>query len=386
MKFLGVGDLHLGAGADLGRLPGDRLAEQEHHWLQIVKTANELEATILFAGDAWERRRPSPVELLAFREPLHWLKYPAVIIPGNHDVEAFDRPTGYEVFLIEGGRAQLVPGPAVVRAGGAQIACLPWAPPGHLVALQGGGDRDELNRRFAVGLLEIARGMFARMSPDEPRILLGHWHVDSATTVTGRGASEIFREPLLDYAALEAIGFDAIVLGHNHLPQMLGDRGLHVGSPMPLNFGEAATEHCVWLLDVEPGEFSAFKLPIPSRPLAAVTIEASELLADDFDLNAAGWGIEGATVKAKIRATPDEARRVDVAAVKRWLEAAGAHKVWAVQVEETRADAVRGVAVDENVDDTRAMELWLDASYPGDDELADELFQMHCRYLAEAAA
>lgn len=412
-KFLCTGDLHLGAGADL--LDGDeRLAEQEAVWLSVVKMANELGATILFAGDAWERRRPTPVELLAFKGPLHWLKHPLIGIAGNHDVEAFERPTGYDVFLLPdgSGRAAVYSRPKVVSTGGALVACLPWAQPAKLVALEGGGDRDAILARLGEGLLDVARGLFAEIeierasrrengaSSPTPAILLTHWSISGSTSSSGAPV-DLFREVVLPIGELEAIGFDAIVAGHIHRPQMLGERGFYVGSPMPLNFGEAGHDHVVWLLDfpetssedpVRPVEMQAFQIPIASRRL--VTIDY-----DYADAGQARWLdaavdhpemidpelVGDAVVKLRIRATEEQARRLDLAKVKAALLAAGARKVWAIQVEREREELVRGVAVDETLGDVEAMELYLEAEGHDEDRL-EGLLERHVAYLERLQA
>ena len=98
MRFVCAGDLHLGSGADLSTDGADgRLAEQEAVLAQIIDAANELEAPLLWVGDAWEHRRPSPAEVIVVRRQFARLEQRALIIQGNHDVEAFDRPTGYDL-------------------------------------------------------------------------------------------------------------------------------------------------------------------------------------------------------------------------------------------------------------------------------------------------
>lgn len=380
-RFLCTGDLHLGAGADLGREPGERLAEQEAVWLRIVEMANELQVPLVFAGDAWERRRPTPAELIAFFRPLDKARLEPLIIPGNHDVEAFDRPTGYDVRSPEIAARRFrfhVPRPDVVAVDGVVFCCLPWAPPGHLVALQEGGDRDELNHRLAAGLVEIARGLHAQareLKADAAAVLLAHWNVTGAVTTTGMTV-DFFREPTLPLGDLEAIGFDAVVLGHIHRPQLLGDRTFYVGSPMPLNFGEAASEHCVWLLDVERGAMQAFQIPVESRPLVTLDVENPGEAIAGLDR------VDGAVVKVRIRATPEEARRLDVAGYRQQLLDAGAWKVWAVQVDVDKPDLVRAELA-EDLSDVDALEQWLALN---DLASRDEVLALGAGYLERAAA
>ena len=98
MRFVCAGDLHLGSGSDLSPAGADgRLLDQEAVLGRIVDAANELDAPLIWAGDAWERRRPSPAEVLVVKRQFARLQNGAIVIPGNHDVEAFERPTGYDL-------------------------------------------------------------------------------------------------------------------------------------------------------------------------------------------------------------------------------------------------------------------------------------------------
>jgi DNA repair exonuclease SbcCD nuclease subunit len=403
-RFLCTGDLHLGAGADLGNAPGERLAEQEAVWLSIVKMANELEATILFAGDAWERRRPTPAELLAFFRPIERARIGPLVITGNHDVEAYDRPTGYDV-RGHWHRHR----PDVVSIGGALVACLPWAPPGKLIALDEGGDRDAINARLADGLVDVARGLYVEAEArkaearkrqgalgDFPVILLAHWSVGGAQTPTGVPV-ELFREPVLPLEDLAAIGFDVIVLGHIHKPQILSDGFtadrdagappiFYVGSPMPLNFGEAESEHVVWLLDFDQPIPAIFQIPVESRRLVTLDVDLRAHPVEGYVFVSEQADVGGAIVKAKVRATPEQARRLDVSDLRRGLLDGGAHKVWSVQVDVEREQIARGVEIDETVDDVEAFTRWLDSQETGasmDGLWRDGLLDAHRDYLQE---
>lgn len=411
MKFLCAGDLHLGAGADLGNAPGERLAEQATVLGHIVDLANELDAMLLWAGDAWEHPRPTPAELLAFIRPLEGLRRGVRGIAGNHDVEAFERPTGYDLIdetILGMPGIEAVPwlvGDTPERVE-AIVACLPWATPSRLVALEAGGDRDALNERLAEGLVDIARGLFVKATDwrsrfaanaEIPIVLLAHWSVGGASTPTGVPA-ELFREAVLDAAALDAIGFDAVVLGHIHKPQTLdvgdGRRPMfYVGSPMPLNFGEAQSDHSVTLLDVEAGRpAQVFQIPIESRRLVSLTMNGGKPIGDalyDWSHSAAtAWkGYRDAVVKVKVEATAEQARRFNAGALRHALLTAGAHKVWAIQTEIERDAVVRVAGIDETIGDEEAFALWLDAAgldEPTRSRVEEDLIELHLHYLEEA--
>lgn len=383
-RFLCVGDLHLDAGPDLGRAPGDRLREQEDVWRRCLEIAVEEDVdAVLFAGDAFHKARPSPEALLAFERPIVEDgpgPAPIIAILGNHDVAGVSLGTGLEVFA-EAGLLTLAREPAIHAVAGVSIACLPWVAASRVVAAQGGGDRDDVNAQAAELLLATARGLRAKI--DGPAILLTHFSISGSALPNGLPVEQL-REPVLELGDLEALGFDAIVAGHIHKPQAFGDGTFYVGSPLPLNFGEAETEHGVWLLEADPATRSQGErdLLVPRFiPIASRRLEMLDFVVDEEGI--AGWiaphagtfsvlpghafvipdGLTaGAVVKARVRATADAARRFDVAAFRRAICDAGAAKVWSVQLEVEKPERARVEGLTEELDELAALELWMEAS------------------------
>jgi exonuclease SbcD len=373
-RFLCAGDLHLDVGADLGASPGDRLREQETVWQHVFEIAveNDVDA-ILFAGDAFHKARPTPEAMLAFERPLK--RFPryhgagCIAIPGNHDVASVQGGTGLEIFHIAG-MLRLVTVPeldgAMPKVGDVTICALPWASVSSIVAAAGGGDRDDLNAYAAELLLATARGL--RERADGPAILLTHFSISGSSLPSGLPVEEL-REPVLDQDALDRIGFDAVVAGHIHMPQVFGRDTLtsqfYVGSPMPLNFGEARYDHGVFILecdDAVSGVWTPRFVPISSRRL--VTLDAVDSVLIEREV------VEGAIVKVRLRATQEAARKIDVAQIKRALLNAGAHKVWAVQLEIAKPERARVEGLDEELDELAALDLWLDAQGVNGDHAA----------------
>lgn len=364
MKALCVGDLHLGQGVE--RYGPGRLADQAAAWSKVADLALEQNVDlVLFAGDGFERRRyPSQAELIAFAAPLRRLNaagIPVVGIPGNHDVLAADGPTSLDLFSDVMTVAQ---GPSVVKVAGVSVACLPWTPISRLVATRGGGDRDALYQEAAALLHSTLRGLRAEIPVGEPAVLLAHWSVSGAVTPTGREAGLDFGV-VLDTAELEAMGWDAVVLGHIHAPQVLheGPWIAYTGSPLPLNFGEADTKHGVWIIDTDSSERRYVQ--IPSRAFLTIDLD----LADD-DLGDGGRDIGGllaqthhvkeAIIRLRYQATEEEARRIDQGAIKQALVAAGAWHV-SIEPEILREDRARVHIETETLDELAALELWMES-------------------------
>jgi exonuclease SbcD len=420
VKLLCCGDFHLGAGAEYGPRPGDRLRDQERVLNEIVRIAHEENVdAVLFAGDAFERRRPSPEEIHVWQEFVYEATCHSaslVSIDGNHDVIAADVFAAPELAI--GMDHYRTPGVEELcshksEAERAYVATLPWTPPAHLVANRNGGDRDELHAEVADLLLDAARDLRSQIPVGRPSILLAHWSVSGAVTPTGADVG-LFREPVLPLADLLALGFDWIVLGHIHETQILardpvvmrsengteavgnGTCAFYVGSPMVLNFGEAKGHHGVMLLDTDAR--SLRHIEIPDRPFVTVDADIPIALAnpvgiypitDPTDLIAAAVAehlpLTDAVVRIRYKATAEQARRVDHAALRGLVADAGASKLYAIQPEIVRTDRARVEGVDEQVGPMEALDLWIEHNFQ---EVArgDELRVLTSRYLEDVAA
>lgn len=397
-RFACITDLHIGAGAGYG--PG-RLDEQEAVWSRALELAAEHEVdAVLFAGDAFDRRRPTPAELMAFARPLreHQRALDVIAIPGNHDVEG-DRPCGLELFattpqfslhtLLELHRE-----PTVVDVVDVTVCCLPWVSVGRLAAMHGRSERDDLNEWAANLLVDTAARLRERVEPGRRAVLMLHFSISGASTPTGL-PTDTFREPVLSRHELAGLDFDAIFAGHIHKPQHLfsptGQPFFYGGSPMPLNFGEADCEHGMWIFDLPSGGAipPATFVPIESRRF--VTVDA-DLTADDGVqpewLCDSAWigyrDVRDAVVRVRYRCTEQQAREIDPRAVRAALENAGAHHVWMVKPEITRATRARVAELDEQVDDRQALDLWL-AALQIEDATAAPVRARHDRYLEALA-
>lgn len=383
-RFLAIGDLHLGAGADYGREPGDRLRDQERVWAAALNLAAEHDVdAVLFGGDAFHRRRPTPSELLAFQRPLQAFRaehdIEVVAVCGNHDVESARLPSSLEIFRRE---LDLYEMPGLWNApGGTTVACLPWTPPARLIASRDGGDRDENHALAAQLLIEAARDL--RSQIDGPAVLLAHWSISGARTPTGVYTDE-FREPVIPLGDLEALGFDAVIAAHIHLPEVLNgpfDGGrpvLYVGSPAPVDFGEQDSPHGCWIIDVGVTVTATF-VPIKSRPF--LTWDYGQL-ADDSPLELLDDPTD-AVMRIRYAASEDIARRVDHSWITRSLYQHGAHRVHSIQPTIIRENRARVDGVTEEIAPLAAVRAWCGANAVDDPAPLEGLTS---RYLQEVGS
>jgi DNA repair exonuclease SbcCD nuclease subunit len=358
-----------------------RLAEQEQVWRSILELARtEHVDAVLCAGDVWERRKPTPAEMLAAERPLVEHRdangCPVLVILGNHDVAGTDTTYALDV-LAEAGLITLSTRPEVIDVAGLAVCTLPWTPVARLVAEHPDLDRDNLHEDIGRLLVDVARKL--REEATGPAILLGHWSVTGASLPSGLPI-ELAREVIVPLDEIEQLGFDANVLSHIHRSQVLTPAtgittpgpAFYTGSPLALNHGEGGYEHGVWLLDlhVVMGRANPEITFIPLDSRAFVTVDLGFLSGTD--------NLDGAIVRVKDTITVDQADNLDVDAVRSTAIGRGAHHV-TVEITVERESRARAAGLDETATVADAFDAWLEAEHI-DDTLRDELRPLHHHY------
>lgn len=394
-RLLCTADLHIGAGSDHR---GDALADQEHVLDQIVEQARAHDVdAVLVAGDVFHRPKPAPAELHVFSRfarNLERAAIPTIAILGNagHDQLGADLPSALELFQSDWLRVSRAP-ELVKAAGDVAVVTLPSVPVSRLVALRGGGDRTETNELAATLLVEAAAELRAQVPEGWPCVLIGHWSASGASLPNGLPVATL-TEPVLPIEELEAQRWDAIVLGHIHKGQRFGSHpfgrwtALYCGSPMTQDFGEGGFEHGVWLLDLEElsGESDALPefVPLTDRRFVTVNADLTNVGAaieittpeDGFDrridmdetdyiaaLITEELPLTDAVVRVSYRATEEQHRRVDAAALTGFLDEAGVHKLYGgIKWEPVKGARARVEGMDEQLDPLAAVDAWCKAN------------------------
>jgi DNA repair protein SbcD/Mre11 len=345
-----IGDIHFGAG--VAKYGPERLDDQEAVFNAALDLFDEQGCElILIAGDTWDGPLVPPEQYVVFSramDPFSRAMDPmCLMVNGNGRHDLATRPVN-ALHVYDGiERLTVLCVPDVVDFGDVKVGCLPWAPLGKYVAHRNGASRDVIHAEVAELLLNIARGL----REDGADILLGHWAVTGTSLPSGLPV-DLANEPLLDADALADLGFDAIVMGHIHKSQTFADGvGFYVGSPLPLNHGEAGYEHGCWIYDTDDGP--TFH-PLKSRYFRTVTL-------DDYEQKS----VEDAIVRLQFTCTEQVMRRLNIGAIRKNLEARGA---WRVSIEPTiiRETQAR-IDVTEDTDDLDAFDKWLDAEHIDDE-------------------
>jgi DNA repair exonuclease SbcCD nuclease subunit len=370
VRLLACGDLHLTERSWLGE---EWLREQERAWRRVVEIACELDVdALLFAGDAFEHRRPTPTELAAFQRPLNMLRQnviPGLAIVGNHDREDAERVAALEV-AAWGSPLTVYREPALWGLPDGDIACLPWTPIARLIAQTG---RDEqVYERAAECLITIARDL--RAQSDNDAILLAHWSVSGARLPNGLPVEQL-REPIIPQQELIEMGWQAVVLGHIHQGGHFGPHVLYVGSLVPLTFGEDGPHGC-WLLDTDDPDWQ-------ESGAAFIGVDGPRLVTIDIDPldPRIGEEVAGAYVRLRYEVAEEDLGRVDPRELRQLAERAGARRV---RLEPTVLRRRRPRAAPELVEmgAVEAVRAWCQAQGLAPGQI-DRCIERSRRYLAE---
>lgn len=334
---------------------------------------------IVFAGDAFKARDPSPTHQREFARRIMRAVaggIPVFLLVGNHDVpNAAGRASSLEIYA-----ALRVPGVTVggtpkvhrleTRRGPVLVAGLPYVPRTRLLAREAYKDLgiEDVNavlaERVAGMVEELAAQVRAarREEPDLPAVLTAHLSVADARAGSERSIM-LGTEMVVPAGALELPEFDYVALGHLHPHQVLGvERKLvYAGSLDRVDFGEEGEPKGFVAVDLVRGAARHAFVPNRVRPFvtvrARVPAEAADPTAAILEA-VAGRDLEGAVVKLVVEMDQKRWPEVRQREVLQALEAR-AHHVLPIHKEWTAvAAALRSPTLTERLDPVAAVEQY----------------------------
>ena len=268
MKILHFADLHLGV-ESYGRLDPDtglssRLLDCLAALDKVVDYALENKVDlVLFCGDAYKTREPSPTQQREFAKRISRLSagnIPIFLLVGNHDLpNAIGRATATEIFdtlavknVYVSSRPDIyqIPTPG----GPVQIISLPWPRRSALLSREETKNLDfaQIKERLQQALTAAIDINVAKLDSTLPAILAAHVWVTGAT-VGSEKMMTIGQEPALLLGNLANPAFDYVALGHIHRHQVLNENPpvAYAGSLERLDFSDEADEKGFYLVEIE---------------------------------------------------------------------------------------------------------------------------------------
>jgi exonuclease SbcD len=323
IRLLHFADLHLGV-ENYGRIDPQtglfsRLTDFLRSLDQVVDHALEQEMDlVIFAGDAYKSRDPSPTYQREFAKRIQRLSaagIPTVLVVGNHDTpNALGRANAVEIFdTLEVENVVVAKRPATycleTKSGPIQIVTLPWVVRSTLLAREEykNLNLEEVNALILEKIENIIAEEVVGLDLAVPAVLAAHGSVFGATYGSERSVM-LGQEVILPRSMVTNPAFDYVALGHVHKHQVLCEQPpvVYAGSIERIDFGEEREDKGFVVAEVEKGRTSYEFVKLAARSFVTVEVEArgddptAEVLAaiDEHD-------ITEAVVRMIIHTTPD---------------------------------------------------------------------------------
>lgn len=195
---------------------------------QIVETAiQEKVDLVLFAGDAYKDRAPSPTfqrEWGSRIVRLSQARIPTLLLVGNHDLSpAFGRAHAVQEFdTLQVPYVRVLAKPQFLSSADLwdlplQVIALPWITRSNLVALYDlhGEALLEVKTKLEERIHDLVQDWLERADPTLPTVLLAHASVQGATYGSERSIM-LGNDLVLSQALVKDPRLDYVALGHIH--------------------------------------------------------------------------------------------------------------------------------------------------------------------------
>ncbi len=304
MRILHFADLHLGVESygrpDPATGLSTRLADFVKAYERIVDyaLANEVDL-VLFAGDAYKSREPTPTQQREFARGINRLVGAGIavfLLIGNHDLpNAVGKATATEIFAtLDVKNVHVSSRPEVVRLetkhGPVQVASLPWPRRSLLLNKEEarGLDLDHIKQKISEALARIIESHAAKLDPEIPAVLAAHVWVNGCLTGSEKMIT-IGQDHALLASNLAHPAFDYVALGHIHKQQVMTPGPppvVYAGSPERLDFSEEDDEKGFYIVDITHDPAQGRRMvefhfePLPARRFVSFNIS---IKADDLD-------------------------------------------------------------------------------------------------------
>jgi exonuclease SbcD len=277
---------------------------------------------VIFAGDAFKTRDPSPTLQREFARRVKRFvdaQVPVVMLVGNHDLPAMEKKASSidiyrtlgvpnviigwaeDVFVIE------------TKRGKVQVATAPYPMRNRLFtqAEHRGKSIEELDKTLQEIVGENIRAMAEQLDPTLPSILTGHFTVSGATYGSERSVM-IGRDVAVLKSVLSDGPWDYVALGHIHKHQDLNAGRypalVYPGSLERIDFGEEKEAKGFCWVELEQGSTTWQFVEVNARPFVTINLDVRE--EDDPTLAAQGAlaqvDVTDAIVRVNVRLRPEQ--------------------------------------------------------------------------------
>lgn len=303
IKLLHLADIHLGM-ENYGRTdPKTGLNSRLLDFLESFDYAcdyalkNNIDL-VLFAGDAYKTRDPSPTYQREFSKRIKKIAsagIPVVLLVGNHDIPSTaEKANTLDIFsTLEVENVYVSRKPEILnieikrlRNQEIQVATLPWVPKSILATKEDYQKKsiDEIHQQMAKKLISYLKDLSLQIDKSKPSVMLAH------TTVAGAefgSEHKVFigSDVVLPLDIFAKEPWDYVALGHLHKYQILNENPpvIYSGSIDRVDFGEEKEDKGFVVVEL-PDKNTKYQIldtkyqfiPVPARKFLTISIKLSE--------------------------------------------------------------------------------------------------------------
>lgn len=297
MRLLHFADLHLGVETyghiDPQTGQSSRLADFLRVFDHVVDFALQGDVdAVLFCGDAYKTRHPTPTQQREFAQRLGQLTSRGIsvfLLVGNHDQPyvSYGASTVDIFHTLEVRNAVVAARPGIyrleTRKGLLQIVALPWVRRGVFLGREEsrGLTLEQIDKRLQETLTDILAEQVRSLEAGIPAVLAAHIWVHGARPSGSERAMVVGGEPQLLLSSVAHPAFAYVALGHIHRHQRLNQSPpvVYSGSLERLDFQEEADEKGFYVVELFGNEVKALDFhPVPARRFLTISISVE---ADD---------------------------------------------------------------------------------------------------------
>ncbi len=338
---------------------------------------------VIFAGDAFKTRDPSPTLQREFARRVKRIVdagVPVVMLVGNHDLPAMEKKaSSIDIYRTLG-----VPNVFVgwteelhvvkTKHGAVQVITIPYPMVSRLLSYSERKSKsiDDLDKELQEIVGESIRALAAKLDPTLPSILVGHFSVHGARVGSER-TMMVGRDVMMVKSVLTEENVDYVALGHIHTHQNLNENHypsvVYPGSLERVDFNEENEEKGFCWIELERENTKWQFVPVNARDFLTIPIDVREeddpMLAVQAQI--AQYEIRDKIVRVLLRLRSDQDASLrdkdirvllqdanSIAAIQRRVERETRHRLGALLPEElTQKELLQRYLFASNVDDAR---------------------------------
>ncbi len=277
---------------------------------------------VIFAGDAFKTRDPSPTLQREFARRIKRFvdaNVPVVMLVGNHDLPAMEKKaSSIDIYRTLGVPNVIIGWTEDVHVvdtprGQVQVVTAPYPMRNRLLALAENRNKsiDELDKTLQEIVGENIRALAEQLDPTLPAILTGHFTVSGAAYGSERSVM-IGRDVAVLKSVLSDGPWDYVALGHIHKHQNLNEGRypamVYSGSLERIDFGEEKEAKGFCWVELEKGNTTWRFIEVDARPFVTINLDVRE--EDDPTMAAqaalAQYYLKDAVVRVNVRMRPEQ--------------------------------------------------------------------------------